>query len=165
MVEIELKSKELTEYIYLTLNKDRSTPLYDDDIDKIKDITLDALDFLDEPTDTTIYDLVFFNNLKTCMIANMNISANEMDVLNKLDSIESIQFTNCVFPKGKKINMHLICDDAGILRGQSLAVVDRFFYSLVGFLRKSGLHHGFIKNIFAEILFYRSHKPFSLNSF
>ena len=106
MVEIELKSKELTEYIYLTLNKDRSTPIYDDDIDKIKDVTLDALDFLDEPTDATIYDLVFFNNLKTCMIANMNISAGEIDILNKLESIESIQFTNCVFPKGKKINMH-----------------------------------------------------------
>lgn len=106
MVEIELKSKELTEYIYLTLNKDRSTPIYDDDIDKIKDITLDALDFLDEPTDATIYDLVFFNNLKTCMIANMNISEKEIDILNKLENIESIQFTNCVFPKGKMINMH-----------------------------------------------------------
>lgn len=105
MVEIELKSKELTEYVYLTLNKDRSTPIYDNDLDRITDITLDALDFLGEPTDTTIFDLIFFNGLKSCILANMNISEKEVDVLNKLNSIESIQFKNCIFPRGKKINM------------------------------------------------------------
>lgn len=105
MVEVELKSKELTEYVYLTLNKDRSTPLYDDDLEQIKDVTLDSLDFLDEPTDETIYDLVFFKNLKSCLIANMAISESEINVLNRLESVESIQFTNCVFPKGKKIIM------------------------------------------------------------
>ena len=106
MVEIELKSRELTEYVYLTLNKDRNTPIYDEDVEQIKDVTLDALDFLDEPTDATIYDLVFFTNLKTCMIANMAISENEIGILNNLENIESIQFTNCVFPKCKKFNMH-----------------------------------------------------------
>lgn len=105
MVEVELKSKDLTEYVYLTLNKDRNTPLYDEDIEQIKDVTLDALDFLDEPTDTTIYDLIFFTNLKTCMIVNMTITENEIDLLNKLESIESIQFTNCSLPKNKKLNM------------------------------------------------------------
>ncbi len=106
MVEIELKSKELTEYVYLTLGKDRNTPLYDVDVDRITYLTLDSLDFLGEPSDTTIFDLVFFNGLKSCILANMNISEKEIDVLNKLDSLETIQFTNCIFPKGKKINMH-----------------------------------------------------------
>ena len=106
MVEVELKSKELTEYVYLTLNKDRSTPLYDDDIEQIKDVTLNAIDFLDEPTDATIYDLIFFKNLKSCMIVNMTITENEIDLLNKMKSIESIQFTKCNLPKGKKLNMN-----------------------------------------------------------
>ena len=106
MVEVELKSKELTEYVYLTLNKDRSTPLYDDDLEHIKDVTLNAIDFLDEPTDATIYDLIFFKNLKSCMIVNMTISENEIDLLNKMKSIESIQFTKCNLPKGKKLNMN-----------------------------------------------------------
>ena len=102
MVEIELKSKELTEHIYLTLNKDRSTPIYDVDIDKIEDVTLDALDFLDEPTDTTIFDLVFFNNLKTCMIANMNISEKEIEVLNKLIVLNQFNLQIVFFQKVKK---------------------------------------------------------------
>jgi len=106
MVEIELKSKDLTEYVYLALNKNRNTPLYDEDIEEIEDITLDALDFLDEPTDTTIYDLIFFTNLKTCMIVNMKITENEIDLLNKLESIESIQFTNCNLPRGKKLKLN-----------------------------------------------------------
>lgn len=114
MVEVELKSKELTEYVYLALNKDRSTPLYDDDLEQIKDVTLDALDFLDEPTDETIFDLVFFKNIKSCLIANMSISESEIDILNKLEAIESIQFTNCIFPKSKKVSMgaeYLIFDN------------------------------------------------------
>lgn len=103
MVEIELKSKELKEFVYLTLNKDRNTPIYDEDLDQIKDVTLDALDLLDEPTDATILDLIFFTNLETCMIADKVISEAEVNVLNKLESIKTIQFTNCIFPNGKKI--------------------------------------------------------------
>ena len=60
MVEIELKSKELKEFVYLKLNKDRRLPIYDEDVERIKDVTLNALDFLDEPTDATIFDLIFF---------------------------------------------------------------------------------------------------------
>ena len=58
--------------------------------------------------------------------------------------------------------LHLVCDDACYIGGQSLAVIDGFLNSLVGFLGESGLHHGFIKDVLTKILFYRSHKPFSL---
>lgn len=105
MVEIELKSKDLTEFVYLILNKDRKTPIYDEDVKKIKDVTIDALDLVEEPTDETIYDLIFFTKLESCIIANMVITDNEIELLNKLTSIESIQFYRCVFPKGKKLNM------------------------------------------------------------
>ena len=105
MVEIELKSKELKEFVYLKLNKDRRLPIYDEDVERIKDVTLNALDFLDEPTDATIFDLIFFKNLKICTIVNMDISENEIDVLNKQYNIKFIQFTNCVFPGNKKVTL------------------------------------------------------------
>ena len=81
MFEIELKSKELTEYVYITVDKDRAEPLYDSDLEQVEDVTLDAFDFIGEPTDETIYDLVFFKNLKNCMIVNMTISAGEIGFL------------------------------------------------------------------------------------
>ena len=159
MVEVELKSKELTEYVYLTLNKDRNTPLYDDDLEKIKDITLDAIDFLDEPTDVTIFDLVFFKNVKSCLIANMSISENEVNVLNNLDSIQSIQFTNCVFPSGKKIkmkaeyvildgcksaNMSVFDEMSGITK---LRIVNCDNVDLVGLEKLSGITELYLQNL------------------
>lgn len=105
MFEIELKSKELTEYVYITVDKDRAEPLYDSDLEQVEDVTLDAFDFIGEPTDETIYDLVFFKNLKNCMIVNMTISAGEIEILNKLENLESIQFVNCVFKSDNKYHM------------------------------------------------------------
>ncbi len=105
MVEIELKSKELKEYVYLKLDKDRNYPIYDEDINKFNEITLNGLDLLDEPTDVTIFDLIFFKNLKLCTFINMNISEKEIDVLNNMKNVEFIQFSNCIFPKDKQVKL------------------------------------------------------------
>ena len=113
MVEIELKSNEIKEDIYLKLNKDRNTPIYDTDLDKIEHLNLNSLDFLDEPTDISLYDLVFFKNLKSCCIIDKVISENETELLSKLKSIETIQFTRCVFPDNMDVNLcveYLILD-------------------------------------------------------
>lgn len=108
MVEVELKSNELKEYVYLKLDKDKHIPIYDEDINQFKDITLNGLDLLDEPTDVTIFDLIFFTNLEICTFINMNISEKEIDVLNNLKKLEFIQFSNCVFPKDKKVKLEKV---------------------------------------------------------
>ena len=84
MLEIELKSNELKEYVYLELDKNPKEPIYDEDLNKITSLYLDRLDLIEEPTDITIYDLVFFKNLKECTISNMDISNQELEVLNTL---------------------------------------------------------------------------------
>ena len=99
MIEVELKSKELKEYVYLELEKNRKDPLYDEDLDRIEDLTLNALDFLDEPTDITLFDLVFFNNLKSCTIINKTISIQELNVLSSVKSLEILQLVRCELPK------------------------------------------------------------------
>ena len=107
MIEIELRSNELREDVYLKLNKDRNTPLYDEDLGNIKSVSLNGLDFLDEPTDVTIYDLVFFRNLESCVIINKEISDKELEVLNSVTSLQSLQISNCVLPKNKQITLNL----------------------------------------------------------
>ena len=107
MIEIELTSNELREDVYLKLNKDRNTPIYDEDLNRIKSVNLNGLDLLDEPTDVTIYDLVFFKNLESCVIINKEISDKELEVLNNLTSLRSLQITNCMLPKNKQITLDL----------------------------------------------------------
>lgn len=41
MLEVELKSRELKEYLYLELDKNRSEPIYDEDLNKITELDLD----------------------------------------------------------------------------------------------------------------------------
>lgn len=107
MLEIELKSKELKEYIYLELNKNRAEPIYDEDLEKITDLQLNTLDLIGEQTDVTIFDLIFFKNLKYCTLINMNISDKELDVLNKLQNLKFLQLDNCIFSNNKKLQLKL----------------------------------------------------------
>ena len=94
MLEVELKSNELKEYVYLELNKNKKDPIYDEDLNEITSLYLNKLDLIGEPTDITIYDLIFFKNLKECTISNMNISDQELGVLNRLSNLESLQLND-----------------------------------------------------------------------
>ena len=105
MIEIELKSNELKEYVYLKLNKDRNMPLYDNDLEKIDYVPLNGLDFLSEPTDVTLYDLVFFSNLKKCIIMNKEISVKELQILEKCKNLKTLQLTHCTLPKDAVIKL------------------------------------------------------------
>lgn len=107
MLEIELKSRELKEYIYLELNKNKAEPIYDNDLEEITELQLNSLDFIGEPTDETIYDLVFFTNLKVCNLVNMNISDQELDILNRLKKLQFLQLDNCTFSNNKKLQLNL----------------------------------------------------------
>lgn len=108
MLEIELKSNELKEYIYLELNKNKAEPIYDEDIAEITELQLNTLDLIGEPTDITIFDLVFFKNLKTLTLINMNITDQEINILNKLQNLNFLQFSECTFSNNKKLKLNLI---------------------------------------------------------
>ncbi len=107
MYEVELKSNDLKEYVYLKLEKDRKQPIYDTDLNKITEVYLNALDFLGDKTDITIYDLVFFKNLKVCYLKNLMISDKEVDIINNLKKLECLQLTNCEFTGEKMLNMNI----------------------------------------------------------
>ena len=107
MLEVELKSNELKEYVYLELNKNKKDPIYDEDLNEITSLYLNKLDLIGEPTDITIYDLIFFKNLKECTISNMNISDQELGVLNRLSNLESLQLNDCNFSNKIKVELNI----------------------------------------------------------
>ena len=107
MLEVELKSNELKEYVYLELNKNKKEPIYDEDLNEITSLYLNKLDLIGEPTDITIYDLIFFKNLKECTISNMNISDQELGVLNRLSNLESLQLNDCNFSNKIKVELNI----------------------------------------------------------
>ena len=105
MLEVELKSNELKEYVYLEQNK--KDPIYDEDLNEITSLYLNKLDLIGEPTDITIYDLIFFKNLKECTISNMNIYDKELAILNRLSNLESLQLNDCNFSNKTKVELNI----------------------------------------------------------
>ena len=97
MLEVELKSQELKEYLYAELGKDRSEPIYDADLARITELDLDKIDLLDEQTDISMEDIVFFNNLKRCYLGNFILNDRNINLLNSKKSLEFLQINNCVF--------------------------------------------------------------------
>lgn len=108
MLEIELKSDELKEFIYLELGKNRNEPIYDEELLKITELQLDGLDLVGDPTDASIYDLVFFKNLNTCYLSDMKISDEELEILNRLENLKFLQIDNCSFSNKKSIKLPLL---------------------------------------------------------
>lgn len=96
MLEVELKSKDLKKYVCIKLGKNKNDSIYDEELNKITDIHIDGLDFFNEQTDMTIYDLIFFKNLKMCYLSDMKISKNEVNILNNINGLNSLQLNNCV---------------------------------------------------------------------
>ena len=159
MFEIELKSNELKTDVYLKLNKDENTPLYDEDLNEIEVVHLNALDFLDEPTDVEICDLVFFKNLKNCYLSNMYIKDEDLEILNSIKSLESLQLNNCSFSNNKKMNLNLLrlivnkCKDIkfkifdNMITLESVRIVNCDNVELSGISKLSNLKKLYLQNL------------------
>lgn len=115
MLEIELKSRELKEYLYMELKKNKKEPLYDAELNSITELDLDRLDLLDEQTDITLEDIVFFNNLKRCYLGNFIFNDQNIKLLNSKKSLEFLQINDCVFKNTQDLQLgvkHLVIVDS-----------------------------------------------------
>lgn len=97
MIEIELKSRELKEFLYIKLGKRENEPLYDVDLDEITELDLNCIDLLGEKSDATIEDIVFFKNLKSLYLSNFILDDQSIKLLNLKKSLEFIQINDCIF--------------------------------------------------------------------
>lgn len=115
MLEIELKSKDLKEYICLDLKKDKNEPIYDEDLNKITELDLDRYDLVDDLTDVTLEDIVFFNNLKKCYLTNFVFDDKNIKLLNKQKNLDFLQINDCVFKNNEELTLgvkHLVIVDS-----------------------------------------------------
>lgn len=97
MLEIELKSRELKEFLYLKLDKRNDEALYDTDLDEITELDLNCIDLVGEKNDVTIEDIVFFKNLKSLYISNFSLGDKSIQLINSRNTLEFIQINNCYF--------------------------------------------------------------------
>lgn len=115
MLEIELKSKDLKEYICLDLNKDKNEPIYDEDLNKITELDLDRYDLVDDLTDITLEDIVFFNNLKKCYLTNFVFDDKNIKLLSKQKNLDFLQLNDCIFKNNEELSLgvkHLVIVDS-----------------------------------------------------
>ena len=115
----------------MELNKNKKDPIYDEDLNEITSLYLNKLDLIGEPTDITIYDLIFFKNLKECTISNMNISDKELAILNRLSNLESLQLNDCNFSNKTKVELNiknLIINDCENVNNAITDILDKDDY-------------------------------------
>ena len=163
----------------MELNKNKKDPIYDDDLNEITSLYLNKLDLIGEPTDITIYDLIFFKNLKECTISNMNISDKELAILNRLSNLESLQLNDCNFSNKTKVELNIKnliindCENVNISLYEDIKTLSRLQIvnckniNLKGISKLSNLSEILLQNIsmnnIDEILGVKSLKKLNLN--
>jgi len=106
-----IKSATLLEIIKIILNKEE---ILENDLNEIKDLTLNRLKLNGLPNDIDLSELKFFSNLKTLTLINFEIDRKCLENINKNQYLESIQFSKCNFKDILPINSsvkYLIIDN------------------------------------------------------
>lgn len=95
---VEIESDSLKIQVQGILNK-KSELITKNDLDTIKAITISN----SNKKSNDLKDLKLFENLTNCMIENFEINKNNIEFLNKLNKIEELEFSNCIFSQGVSI--------------------------------------------------------------
>lgn len=98
MFEVSLKSPKLKQYIQRILNKKTDEPITDDDLKSISSLKLNK----EQLDDINIQDLIFFENLQSLSLSDINIGQKEVSILNKLQKIQTLSISNA------KINLEQV---------------------------------------------------------
>lgn len=132
---IKVKNKELEILIQVMLKKDiKKIELAD--LDRIEDITLNALDVQGNIISYELTDLKLFRNLKRCMIRNYKLTQENLSELNnigKSNSISELIIHNCEFEKGINLEIKtqtikfIACKDINIENLISKSEIDNVY--------------------------------------
>ena len=132
---IKVKNKELEILIQVMLKKDiKKIELAD--LDRIEDITLNALDVQGNIISYELTDLKLFRNLKRCMINKYKLTQENLSELNnigKSNSISELIIHNCEFEKGINLEIKtqtikfIACKDINIENLISKSEIDNVY--------------------------------------
>ena len=102
MKEVFFESVDFTRHIKDILEKDENDKIYDVDLEKINEVVLNTKNLRGMILDVNVRDLLLLQNLKSCYIKNMQLTDNEIGVLNKLSNLKELQLHNCWFLNKKE---------------------------------------------------------------
>lgn len=132
---IKVKNKELEILIQVMLKKDiKKIELAD--LDRLEDITLNALDVQGNIISYELTDLKLFRNLKRCMIRNYKLTQENLSELNnigKSNNISELIIHNCEFEKGINLEIKtqtikfIACKDINIENLISKSEIDNVY--------------------------------------
>lgn len=132
---IKVKNKELEILIQVMLKKNiKKIELAN--LDRIEDITLNALDVQGNIISYELTDLKLFRNLKRCMIRNYKLTQENLSELNnigKSNSISELIIHNCEFEKGINLEIKtqtikfIACKDINIENLISKSEIDNVY--------------------------------------
>lgn len=108
MDKITIKNKRLRLYLEYELNKSQDEDIFKEELENITQIAINGKSVSGEKLCNDLSDLVYFKNLKSCIIKDFFITDEEIEEINKLKKIEILHFDNCKFEnKYKKISLNI----------------------------------------------------------
>lgn len=81
--------------------------IQEEDIEKIKDITINAKDNIGNFISNNLKDLTYFKNLEYCTIKDYEITNESFEVIYQIRTIESLEFVSCAFINKSEIKLKL----------------------------------------------------------
>lgn len=108
MNKIEIRNLRLRTYLEYELNKEDGGNIFEEDLEKITQITISTKIFSGEKQEDDLNDLIYFKNLKNCTIKNIIITDSNVEKINQLNKLETLHFDNCSFENLKsKVQLDL----------------------------------------------------------
>lgn len=81
--------------------------IQEEDIEKIKDITINAKDNIGNFISNNLKDLTYFKNLEYCTIKDYKITKESFEAIYQVRIIESLEFVSCAFINKSEIKLKL----------------------------------------------------------
>jgi len=97
MEKIEIKNNRLRTYLEYELDKKQGEPIYKEELESITQVSLIANSFIEGKYCEELSDLLYFKNLKNCMIKDYLIRDQDINIINKLEKLDILHFDNCKF--------------------------------------------------------------------
>lgn len=94
---MNIKSKNFEEAINIELNRSIGDKIEKEELDKIKNITLNQYDLSSKKTDVDLKELELLENLENLLLTNFEIDDTIVTILNSKNKLKNLQFTDCKF--------------------------------------------------------------------
>lgn len=108
MGKVEIKNERLKQYLEYEFDKNEGENILKAELENINQVTIFGKSISGKTIYNGLSDLLYFDNLTSCMIKDVVIKDEDVEIINKLEKLEDLHFDNCVFQnKVKKINCNI----------------------------------------------------------